>query len=314
MSHNTDLIKEKSTFTFTASETDQGQRVDKFITSHFSQYSRSFLQKLFAQKQIILNAKKPAKPGNSLRIGDTICISFPEQAKQQAVKQVPDNIGITIIAKEKDFLIINKPAGLVVHPPNETFQEAALTDWIVKNHAEIAHVGAIDRPGIVHRLDRETSGLIIIARTNTAHTAFTEMFKDRKIHKTYLALVSGHPDKEGTIDYLIGRHPAVRHKMTHFTELTKHSSSRKATTHFKVLQYFDHCSLVEAKPITGRTHQIRVHFAAIGHPLISDQLYGSSSKLIKRHALHAHKLEFEFEGKQYSFESPIEQDMKKILT
>lgn len=313
MSKSKELISENSTFILKASNENQGERIDKFVTHHFADYSRSFLKKLFSQKQIILNQSKAAKPGNTLKSGDTVSISFPSEQTKRKQKDVSNDIKINIIAKEKDFLIIDKPAGLVVHPPNETFEEAALTDWIKQNYSEIAHVGMIDRPGIVHRLDRDTSGLMIIARTNAAHAAFTKMFKNREINKTYLAIVSGHPEKTGSIDYFIGRHPVVRHKMTHFTPITKLASSRHATTHFSTIQYFESHSLVEAKPITGRTHQIRVHLAALGHPLLADQLYGTSSKLLKRHALHAHKLEFQLNNKQYSFTSPLAQDLENFI-
>ncbi|MBM18245.1 MAG: RluA family pseudouridine synthase [Epsilonproteobacteria bacterium] len=313
MTKESELIKQGSTFLLTATHEDEGQRIDKFITQHFSQYSRSFLQKLFTQKHILINKTKTAKPGYSLKLGDQILVSFPKQNLTQPVKDIPENIGVEIIAKEKDFLIINKPAGLVVHPPNETCQDIALTDWLAKTYDEIAHVGLVDRPGIVHRLDKDTSGLMIIPRTNQAHATMTDMFKNRKIHKTYLAIVVGHPPKQGTIDFYIGRHPVIRHKMHHFTDLTKQPSSRSAISHYTVIDYYKDFSLVEVRPLTGRTHQIRVHFAAIGHPILADYIYGQKSKLTKRHALHAHKLEFEFNGKQYSFTSAFDPDLQTII-
>lgn len=312
MKKESNLIKQGSKFLLAATSEHHGQRIDKFITTHFSQYSRSFLQKLFSQKQIIINQSKSAKPSYNLKDGDSISISFPEQ-KKAPEKSIPNNIGVKIIAKEKDFLIINKPAGLVVHPPNNTCQDITLSDWLVKTYDEVAHIGAVDRPGIVHRLDKETSGLMIIPRTNHAHSTMTDMFKNRKIHKTYLAIVKGHPSQEGSIDFLIGRHPTIRNKMHHFTQLTKHPSSKEALSHYKVLKYYKEFSLVEVKPVTGRTHQIRVHFAALGFPLLADSVYGNNSKLLKRHALHAHKLEFEFDGKSYAFDSPLDQELQTLL-
>lgn len=306
-------IQEGAKFELTVQEQDAGQRIDKYITKYFEQYSRSFLQKLFNQKLVIVNNTKQVKPSYILVAGDQIFISFPQVQSEKISKDIPSDIAISIIAKEQDFLIINKPAGLVVHPPSNNYQDVTLSDWIVHTHEEIAHVGLVDRPGIVHRLDKETSGLIIIPRTSNAHATFTDMFKNRKIKKTYLAIVMGHPPKTGTIDLYIGRHPIIRNKMHHFTEKTKLSSSRHATTHFEVLEYFKDFSLVKVEPITGRTHQIRVHFTALGHPLLADTLYGSKSKLLNRHALHAHKLEFEFQGKQYSFSSELEADMKEVI-
>lgn len=306
-------IAQGSSFTLTAQAEDAGQRIDKFITQHFEQYSRSFLQKLFEQEQILINQSKIAKPSYSLREGDVISIHFPQQPSDKTVKEIPQDLHVTIVAKETDFLIVSKPAGLVVHAPSANYDDITLSDWVTQTHEEIAHVGLVDRPGIVHRLDKDTSGLMIIPRTNCAHATFTDMFKNRQIKKTYLAIVLGHPNSKGMIDFHIGRHPTIRNKMHHFTDATKRQSCRTAVTHFDVLQYFKEYSLVEIQPTTGRTHQIRVHFAALGYPLLADYLYGTKSKILKRHALHAHKLEFEYKGTQYSFTSELEADLQNII-
>ena len=312
MIKNTSLIKENSSFNLLATAKDEGSRTDKFIANQFLQYSRSFLQKLFAQKKILLNGSTAIKASYCLKNGDEISISFPKQ-DQPIKKSIPNDLGVKIIAQEEDFFIIYKPAGLIVHPPNATCQEITLSDWLAHTYSEIAHVGMVDRPGIVHRLDKETSGLMIIPRTNHAHATMTQMFKNRTIKKTYLAIVSGHPEPEGSINYLIGRHPTVRNKMHYFTELTKQPSSKEASSHYKVLNYFKDCSLLEVQPKTGRTHQIRVHCAAIGHPLLADPIYGTSSKRLARHALHAHKLKFSYKNKQYEFSSNLDQDLQNYL-
>lgn len=313
MESKQELIKQGSVFQCNIEQTEQGKRVDKHIANILPQYSRSFLHKLFAQKHVLINQSKPAKPSYALKTGDTISITFPSQEPSRPIKDIPDDIGVQIIAKEDDFLIIYKPAGLIVHPPNGTCQEVTLSDWLAKTYNEIAHIGTIDRPGIVHRLDRETSGLMIIPRTNHAHATLTDMFKERKIKKTYLAIVHNHPEPEGTINFFIGRHPIIKNKMHYFTELTKQASSKEAVSHYKVLQYYTDFSLVEVKPVTGRTHQIRVHFKGLGHPLLADQIYGQKSKQLKRHALHAHKLEFTYKDKFYEFISPIDSDLEKVL-
>ncbi len=306
-------IKQADTFSIIVDEQHNGTRIDKFITLQFSQYSRSFLQKLFQQNLVTVNQTKTVKSSYVLKTGDHIFIQFPTEPETVIKKEIPTNLNVTIIAKYDDFLIIDKPAGLVVHAPNKNYSEVTLSDWVVDAHEEIAHVGLIDRPGIVHRLDKDTSGLMIIPRTNHAHATMTDMFKARKIHKTYLAIVFGHPPATGTIDFFIGRHPTVRNKMHHFTNTTKRPNSRDAITHFKVLNYFKDYSLVEIKPITGRTHQIRVHFAALGFPLLADPMYGKASKFLKRHALHAHQLEFEFNDQKYEFKSALPDDLQKII-
>lgn len=306
-------IKQTSTFSIMVNSKQANQRIDKFITQHFTNYSRSFLQKLFNQNQVIINQTKAVKSSYTLKTGDQIFLQFPTKVDSNIKKEVPTNINVQVVAKHDDFLIINKPAGLVVHAPNKNYAEVTLSDWVVDQHEEIAHVGLIDRPGIVHRLDKDTSGLMIIPRTNHAHATMTELFKQRKIHKTYLAIVLGHPPKTGTIDFYIGRHPTVRNKMHHFSNVTKRVNSRDALTHYEVINYFKDHSLVKIKPVTGRTHQIRVHFAALGFSLLADSVYGQKSKILKRHALHAHQLEFELHDQKYQFISPIEQDLQDVI-
>jgi 23S rRNA pseudouridine1911/1915/1917 synthase len=181
-------------------------------------------------------------------------------------------------------------------------------------------VGAQDRPGIIHRLDKDTSGLMIIPRTHHAYNTFGSLFRNRTIHKTYYALVQGHPPKEGFIDLSIGRHPHIRVKMATFDkEKTAHYIKkgyriRTAFTHYRVIKYFTDYALVEFKPTTGRTHQIRVHASAIGHPIIGDETYGSSSVLIQRQALHAAKLQFQFDNEQFSFSINLPDDISICVT
>lgn len=296
---------------FTITAEDAGMRIDAFISKQFPNYSRSFFQKLFKKKTITVQ-NKPIKPGYKTKFGEQVNISFPTE-EVTTETPFPDSITIDIIAKEDDFLIINKPAGLTVHKPKPTYTHPTLCDWLTQNYTEIAHVGAIDRPGIVHRLDKDTSGIMIIPRTNKAHELFSDMFKNRKIKKTYLALVDGHPDEHGEISFAIGRHPVLRSTMTHFTRIPENQSARDACTNYKVINYYDTFSLVEVKPTTGRTHQIRVHFKAIGHSLLGDSTYGKESKIIKHHALHASELQFSFEGKSYHFTCPLADAMQKIV-
>jgi len=306
-------IAPQSVHHFVVSELNASMRADKFIAAQFEGYSRTFLQRLFHTDKVHLNQGGPIKASTSLKSGDTISIHFSEATTPAISKIIPHDIGVKIIAQEEDFLIIFKPAHVISHPPSQFSQEITLSDWLAHHYEDIAKTGVIDRPGIVHRLDKETSGLMIIPRTNKAHTIFGDMFKNRLIKKSYLALVQGHPAKEGSIEYSIGRHPVQRNKMAHFPAYSQENNIRHACTKYQVLTYFDNNALIQAFPVTGRTHQIRVHFAAIGYPLIADPVYGNRSKQIDRHALHAYSLEFEFEGKSYSFISPMPEDMQNLI-
>lgn len=312
--NNKNIIQENADFSLKVLSEQAGLRIDVFLTLQLPIFSRSIIKKLLMNKQVIINHVTPAKPSYVIKDNDTITLLSIPTPTTRLAKKVPHDIGITIIAQHEDFLIINKPAGLVVHPPEQTYTDIALTDWLVQEYPHIVDVGEALRPGIVHRLDRNTSGIMIIALTNVAYQRFTQMFKNREIKKTYIALVNGHPDQTGTIEYFIGRHPVQKNIMHCFTSMPDNATARDAQTNYSVLQYFDTYSLVEAKPTTGRTHQIRVHFKAIGHSLLGDTVYGSASKKIGYHALHAQNLEFIYQGTLYQFDSPIDPVLQKIIS
>lgn len=310
----TDHQELTKTFTLTITENDAQQRLDAYLSQQFPAYSRSFLQRLIQEKQVIINNKPANKSSIILKLNDAIVVHFPESPEPSTHKTVDPNIKVDIIFEHEHFLIINKPAGLMVHTPNHESETPTLVDWIITHHQEIALTGQADRPGIVHRLDKDTSGVLIIGRTNYAHTVFGSMFENRTIHKTYLAIVHGHPSKIGSIDLSIGRSTHLRTKMT-TVPATQISTikTRAALTHYEVLEYFKDYSLVEVKPVTGRTHQIRVHMAAIGHPIMGDIVYGKKSEFIDRQALHAHAINFTFDSKEYALSADIPDDMKKVL-
>ncbi len=293
-----------------------GERLDLFLIGQLTNYSRSYFKNLIDTGLISVNNQKIVKSGYRLKFNDHVVIQFPELAQPNQSKDV-SKLDVKIVYEHADFLIINKPAGLVVHAPKSGFTGVSLVDWLVQYFHEIKTVGSQDRPGIVHRLDMLTSGLMIVPRNNFAHAIFTAMFKDRQISKTYLALVCGHPQKTGKIDFPIVRHPSSRNKMTHVPvkEVTQNwaKQARAAQTSYEVLEYFDHYSLVALKPLTGRTHQIRVHMAAIGHVLIGDSVYGDKTKLLARQALHASKLEFIYQGKTYVFSIDLPDDMLGLI-
>jgi len=308
MENHSKTIEPGSTLSFTIDEHQEPIRIDTFLSEHFTDYSRSFFQRLIKQNLIECNNKVVTKPSHIIESGDYITVTFPEKKKRTTKKIAPKSLEIEKIFEHPHFLIINKPAGLLVHETAGQDDRFTLVDWLIQTEEDIEQVGHEERPGIIHRLDKDTSGLMIIPRTNYAHNIFGQLFRNRDIKKTYLAVVKGHPDKSGVIDFPIARDTIHRKKMTH-----KNEKGRAAKTYYRVLQYFDKAALVELKPITGRTHQIRVHLAAIGHPIIGDLLYGTKSKKIKRQALHAQKLEFNFENNHFSFSQEIPDDMKSLL-
>ncbi len=317
---NTQIIKPQSTLSFAASEGDDAVRLDKFLIQQCPDISRSYFQRLIEDGLVTVNTTAQKKSSLALKPNDVICVTFPEERSIDPASIAANTQGVELVHEHTDFLVLSKPAGLSVHPAHAQNTEVSLVDFIVTKYEHIKEVGYADRPGIVHRLDKDTSGLIIIARTHYAHGAFGKKFHDRTMHKTYYAVVRGHPAPSGTIDFAIGRDPQVPIKMKAFppacSEELKEGNVpklRNAISHYRVLEYFDDASLVEIKPVTGRTHQIRVHMAAIGHPIIGDSVYGTPSKLIARQALHAYAIQFEFDGKDYSITKDMPDDMQKLI-
>jgi 23S rRNA pseudouridine1911/1915/1917 synthase len=307
-----ELIKPNQIFTFHIDQTIAGQRIDKFMAQQFPRYSRSFFQRLIEQQFITLNEKPVEKTGVILKAGDLVSVQFPPTRGDTPII-ISYNPGIEIVFAHEQFFIVYKPASILVHPaPTTSTTEVTLVDWLLSQYNELRSVGSVDRPGIVHRLDKDTSGILIIPRTNYAHTIFGNLFKNRQIEKTYYAVVQGHPPKQGTIDLPIGRDPVTKTKMKAFTTAVE-NVTRPAVTHYKVMEYFKDSALVEVKPVTGRTHQIRVHLAAIGHPIIGDATYGKKSKLIERHALHAYRIAFIFDNIPYAFSHEVPEDFKKLI-
>lgn len=294
-------------------------RIDRYLSDQFPHYSRSFFKRLIDDQHVIVNGTPITKQSTAVKTDDSVRIVFPTLPAPTDIQELPEHLVVDLVHTHDHFLMISKPAGLLTHKPNERSTLPTLVDWLLAKFATIAAVGYSDRPGIVHRLDKETSGLMVVSRTNYGHTVLADLFKSRMMKKTYLAVVKGHPDKQGTINLPIGRHPVSRNKMTTFPEYVNTATSqinkaiRHAITHYKVLEYFDGCALVQAKPVTGRTHQIRVHFAAIGHALIGDPVYGHTSQQIKRHALHAAELSFTFDDKPFTFTQQLPADMQALI-
>lgn len=313
-------IAPESTFSFSVPENNVPCRIDRYIATLFPDYSRTYFQHIIDAGGITINNTPAKKPSTLVYPNNTVTIQFPPQAAVNTQEVLDKTLGVSILATTDHFMIIHKPAHLLVHAPSTTSTAISLADWIRHHHGDITSVGVAERPGIIHRLDKETSGIMIITRTNYAHNIIGGLFRNRKIQKTYKAIVAGHPAQEGTITLAIGRDPINRIKMAHFNEENIDHEGRigtikvrQAKTDYKVLEYFKDTSLIEVKPTTGRTHQIRVHMAALGHPIIGDQLYGKKSPLINRQALHAESLSFTFEGAPYIFSDEVPHDFQELL-
>ncbi len=281
-----------------------GERLDKYIAEQCL-ISRSYAQKLIDDGQVAVNGHA-AKASQKLNAGDNIVVSMPPPSP---ISLAPEDIPLKVIYEDKDLIVVDKPAGLLVHPAAGQ-HTGTLVNAILARCPDLGEINGSIRPGIVHRLDKDTSGLMMVAKNEAAQRSLSRQIKQRSIKKGYLALVLGHLTPEhGAIDAPIGRHPKDRKKMAVV------SGGREARTEYRVLKYFDDYTLVEAMPETGRTHQIRVHFAAIGHPIFGDHVYGKRSPLLGRQFLHAHRLGFKLpsSGEFVEFGAELPPDLEEVL-
>jgi 23S rRNA pseudouridine1911/1915/1917 synthase len=289
----------------------EGRRLDLHLTLAGASFSRSHVQKLIKDGLVKVNGS-PAKASHRLKAGDMIEISIPPKKKLDiAAEKIPLNI----IYEDNDLLVINKPHGMVVHPAPGHY-EGTLVNALLYHLKDLSGIGGVERPGIVHRLDKDTSGLMMVAKNDKAHLSLSKQIKDRTIEKKYIALVHGKMQKnEGIIDAPIGRSPRHRKKMTVIR--SEKLKSKEATTHYRVLERFRNYVLVELKLVTGRTHQIRVHLASIGNPVVGDSVYGRASNEfgIKRQLLHAAQLKFNHpvSGKLMEFKAEPPADFLAVV-
>lgn len=307
-----DIVIQKNTHTLNATSQDHGTRLDVCITKHFGSFSRSYVKRLADLGYIFINGKQ-AKAGMLIKQGDEICIQEPnfsvEHELSKGQQEIVSSLSVKIIYQHKDFLVIDKPAGLMVHKPSSYSQEVTLVDWLLYCFPKVAQIGPLVRPGIVHRLDKDTSGIMLVALSSHAHRTLSDMFRYRTISKEYIALVRGHPDRSGVIDGPIGRDPIKRNQMA-----VNGLNARDARTQFQVVQYFQRTTLINLLPLTGRTHQLRVHCAFIGHTIVGDTVYGAASKEIGRQALHAQRLSFQYNDQSFSFVAELPQDFERLIS
>jgi len=285
---------------------DQGQRIDKFLASEYDDLSRSFIQKLIEEKKVTVNGNIVDK---SYKITENDFLKIIIEEKESEIKAVEMNLDV--VYEDQDIIVINKNADRVVHPA-PGHHDDTIVNALLAHVDNLSAINGVKRPGIVHRLDKDTSGLLIVAKNDKSHKELAKQFKNRTVDKYYYALIEGNLAYEkGKIDAPIGRDPKNRKKMA-----VRKRRSKKAISRFRIIEEFKTHTLVEVKIETGRTHQIRVHFSYLGHPVVGDKKYGSKNTLnAKRQLLHARKLAVKHPttGKKIVFEAELKDDFKEIL-
>ena len=282
-----------------------GQRLDAFLAARLPGLSRARVQRLIAGGNVTVDGER-AKPSHRLAAGQAVAVTLPEPAPDALT---PQPAPLTIVHEDADLVVVDKPPGLTAHPAAGQ-PDGTLANALLALYPEVEGVGGPGRAGIVHRLDKGTSGLLVAARNEAAHACLAAQFEDRLVSKRYTALAVGSlPEERAAIDAPVGRHPTRRQRMAVV------SDGRPATTPYRVLERYRGFTLVEASPKTGRTHQVRVHFAAIGHPLAGDRTYGRRQPGLDRHFLHAAFLAFRHPrtGETVEFRSGLPPDLRRFL-
>ena len=296
-------------FRFQITEEQEEERVDKCIAALIDSLSRSFIQKMIKEGRVCINGL-PVKASYQVKAGDDLSFLLP---KAQEPDIEPEDIPLDILYEDSDVLVVNKPKDMVVHPAAGNFDGTLVNALLYHCQGELSGINGVIRPGIVHRLDKDTSGVMVAAKTDEAHKGLAEQIKAHSAHRTYWALVHGNISEEkGVIDAPIGRHPKDRIRMA-----VTFKGGREAVTHFRVLKRYGDYTWVECKLETGRTHQIRVHMAYIHHPVVNDPLYGYKKDdfPIDGQALHSHSLDLvhPVTKQLMHFEAPAPDDFLECL-
>jgi len=309
----------------------EGKRIDAYLASRFSDYSRRVLQKIIDADGVRVNGR-PVKASYRVRPGDRVCIRLPDLPD---TTPEPEDIPIEIVYEDDLLTVVNKPPGMVTHPARGNWR-GTLVNALQHHFDDLSALAGLNRPGIVHRLDRDTTGLLVVAKDDQTHRKLALQFELRQVHKDYLALVSGVPERDSDyIEQPIGFHPTSREKMA---IRAVSGGGKEAVTFYEVVERFRGFALVRCQPQTGRTHQIRVHLTHIGHPILADKLYSGRDRitlgdvigpagrsrpsadqldvsLIDRQALHAHVLRFQHPatGKELNLTAPLPEDFARTL-
>ncbi len=314
---------ENETHSFHIQEEHSGTRLDRFLIHVTEDTSRTYFQKLIREGTVTINGQVTTQPSWTLRVGDHVCIAFPDS--RPLATGHPEAIPLDILYEDNYLIVLNKPAGMLVHPASGV-NSGTLVNALLAHCDDLSGIGGVQRPGIVHRLDKDTSGVLVVAKTDVVHRELSVQFEQHTIHRQYVAVVCGIPaDITGTIDAHIARSRRDRRRMT-----TVKNSGRHAITHYQVLEIYNKFSLVQLTLETGRLHQIRVHLQHIGYPVAGDAIYGGEHRALndadtlpikhallhlKRQALHARTLHFTHpcSQKTLQFSAPKPAAMQRLI-
>ncbi|OYD06640.1 RluA family pseudouridine synthase [Paludifilum halophilum] len=301
-------MKHSRSHAWTVEGSADGERVDKFVTMMGENWSRMAVQSWIREDRVRVNGR-PVKGNYRLKIGERVEVSEPPPVE---LKVEAESIPLDVVYEDSDVIVVNKPRGMVVHPAPGNLC-GTLVNALLAHCEDLSEIGGVIRPGIVHRIDKDTSGLIMAAKNDRAHRSLAEQLRRHEVDRSYIALVYGNlPHDRGTVDAPIRRDPRHRQRMA-----VGYKNGKSAVTHFEVLERFDKATMLRCRLETGRTHQIRVHMKYIGHPLLGDPVYGSRKQKdpIQGQALHAQELGFDHPrtGKRIRLEVDWPEDMKRLV-
>lgn len=295
---------------YTVEKEQEGMRLDQFLAAELTEHSRSYIQKLIREGRVTVN-DKAMKPGGRIQADDKILMTVPPL---QELSVLPEEMDLDILYEDEDVILINKPKDMVVHPCPGRYSGTLVNGLLAHCQDNLSGINGVLRPGIVHRIDKDTTGVLVVCKTDLAHRSLAEQLKEHSITRKYEAIVYNNiPEEEGTVDAPIGRNPSDRKKMA-----VEYKNGKRAVTHYRVIDHLNHqFNHIECQLETGRTHQIRVHMASIGHPLLGDEIYGprNGRKGLEGQCLHAKVLGFVHPrtGEYMEFEAPLPEYFKELL-